>query len=217
MGSPRADRGRHVVDAIPGWGEGAVNRTMRTRVPTVALLVCGALASVHVLLHLGTVGVLTFLAPVSPPLYGLVAGLHAVMPFLARRLTRLPGSATVTAVLAGVIVALSSSSGLLVLVPLVLTGVVIDAVVWTSDRENVPGWRAETRYFLAGALSGSVLFLVSLAVFSAEHLTLVLEIATLVTRILGEVGAAAISGLLARALRRAGVGRSVVSRERNER
>jgi hypothetical protein len=173
---------------------------------TSVLLVCGALASIHVLVHLATVAMLTVLAPTSPPLYGLVACVHGVMPFLARRLTRAPGSATITAGIAGVMVAASSPSGIILLVPLLLTGVVIDAVVWRVDHGGIDGRRVEVRFYVAGIVLGAVLFAVSLSVFSPEHLTPVLVLGTMAARIAGEVIAVAVTGVLARALRRAGVG-----------
>lgn len=115
----------------------------RSGFSTRVLLICGALAAVHLMLHLSTVGLLTVLAPISPPLYALVASVHGAMPFLARRLTRTPGTATVTAAAAGV---------------------------------------------------------------SPAHLTPVLILGTLMARVAGEVTAAAVTGVLARALRGAGVG-----------
>lgn len=178
----------------------------RSGYPTRVLLICGALAAMHVLLHLATVGLLTVLAPLSPPLYGLAASVHGLMPFLARRLTRTPGTATITAGVSGVMVAALSPSGVIVLVPLLLTGLVIDLAVWRADRDGIDGKGAESRYFVAAVVLGAVLFGVSLSVFSPEHLTPALVLGTLATRVVGEVVVAAASGALARGLRRAGVG-----------
>ncbi|WP_162893240.1 hypothetical protein [Microbacterium halotolerans] len=135
-----------------------------------------------------------------------MASVHGAMPFLARRLTRTPGTATVTAAVAGVMVAVSSPSGIILLVPLLLTGAVIDAVVWRADRETVIGARVEIRYYLAGITLGILLFTVSLSVFSLEHLTPVLVLGTLAARVAGEVIGVALTGVWARGLRRAGVG-----------
>lgn len=178
----------------------------RSGFTTRVLLVCGALASVHLLLHLATVALLTVLAPTSPPLYGLAAGIHGLMPFLARRLTRSPGSATITAAISGVMVAASSPSGVIVLIPLLITGITIDVVVGRTDVRGARRGRSEVRYFVAALALGTTLFLVSLSVFSPEHLTPVLILATLGARIAGEIIVAALSGALARALGRAGVG-----------
>jgi len=173
---------------------------------TRALLVCGALGSLHVLLHLATLPLLTALAPFSPPLYGLIAGVHGVMPFLARRLTRTPGTATITAAIAGVIVAVTSPAGLMLIVPLLITGVAIDVVTWRVDRYAPDGRRVDIRFVLAAALIGCVLFLLSLTVFSPEHLTPLVLGCTLTMRVAGEILAATIATVVTRALRRGGIG-----------
>jgi hypothetical protein len=168
--------------------------------------VCATLAAVHLLAHLATVPLLTLLAPLSPPLYGLVAALHSVMPFLARRLTGVPGTALLTAGIAAVFVAATNVAGAIVAVPLLLAGAIIDLVVWRSDADSR---RGEIRYYAAAIVAGAALFAVSLSVFSPEHLTPVLLAATLATRIVGELLAAALSRALAVALIRAGVGRAL--------
>lgn len=173
--------------------------------PTRILLICAALAAVHALLHLATVPLLTALAPLSPPLYGLLAGVHSLVPFLARRVTATLGTATITAGIASVFVSATSPSGLLVAIPLMIAGVTIDAVVGRSDRAG-PSRRSEIRYMLAAVVAGTLLFAVSLSVFSPEHLTPLLITSTLATRLVGELTAATVSMLLARALRRAGIG-----------
>lgn len=182
---------------------------MRPRVTTRVLLVCGALAAVHVLLHLATVTLLTALAPFSPPLYGLAAGVHSLMPFLARRLTATPGTATLTAAVAGVFVATSNGSGIIALIPLLVAGVVIDLVVRRVDvgGEETPSRQARiaVRYLVAAVSAGTALFAISLSVFSPHHLTPLLIGGTLVARVAGEIAAALLSGVLARALRRAGI------------
>lgn len=177
------------------------------RLSTRVLLLCGAFAAVHMLLHLATVPALTLLAPFSPPLYGLVAGIHSVMPFLARRFTATPGTATITAGIAGVFVAIVSPLGFLVLVPLLVAGIVIDAVVSRVDRSGRVSPRVTVRYLLAAVLAGAALFAVSLSVFSPEHLTPFLLIATLGARVTGELFAVTLAGALVRALDRTGVRR----------
>lgn len=175
-----------------------------SRLPTRALLECAAFASVHVLLHLASAPLLAALAPVAPPLYGLAAGLHSVMPFLARRITDRGGSATITSSIAALFVALSNGSGVIIVVPLVLAGVTIDIVV---GRMRGDAARSRRRYLLAAVVTGTVLFAVSLLVFSPEHLTPFLIAATLAGRVGGELLAAAISSLVARRLWRSGVSR----------
>lgn len=176
----------------------------RRRLSTRVLLVCGALGAVHLLLHLATVPLLTALAPLSPPLYGLLAGVHSVMPFLARRLTGVPGTAVLTSAIAALFVIMSNGSGLIGGIPVVLAGAVIDLVVWRSN-----GRRAEKRYLLAAAVVGTVLFALSLSVFSPAHLTPLLIAGTWVGRVVGEIAAMLLAKAAASALRRAGVGRAL--------
>lgn len=171
------------------------------------LLVCGALAAVHLSVHLLTVPLLTLLAPLSPPLYGLAAGLHSVTPFIARRLTQVRGSAIVTSGMAALFVAATNPSGIIVVVPLLIAGAVIDLVLWPAPRRGARAPR-EVRYVGAGITAGVLLFAVSLSVFSPEHLTPTLITLTLICRVVGEIGAAVLSRLIVSALRRAGVGRS---------
>lgn len=167
----------------------------------------------HLLLHFATVPALTALAPVSPPIYGLIAGVHSLMPFLARRLTGVPGTAALTSATAALFVVVTNGSGLIAAVPVVLAGAVIDLVVWRSSGS---GRLSQIRYLLAAVAAGVALFAVSLAVFSPEHLTPGLLLATLGTRVLGEVIAAVLSGLLASALMRAGVGRGIRSGDQSK-
>lgn len=185
----------------------------RRRLSTRVLLICGALAAVHLLLHFATLPALTALAPVSPPIYALIAGVHSLMPFLARRLTGAPGSAVLTSAIAALFVVVTNGAGLIAAVPVVLAGAVIDLVVWRSTGS---GRRSQMRYLLAAVAAGAALFAVSLAVFSPEHLTPVLLFATLAARVLGEVIAALLSGLLASALTRAGVGRGIRSGDQSK-
>lgn len=165
------------------------------------LLTCAALAVVHVLLHLGTLPLLTALAPLAPPAYALVAGIHSVMPFLARRITGTPGSAIVTSAIAGLIVIATSPSGVIAAIPVLLAGCVIDLMLWRTG----PSGARERRYLAAAVVTGVALFSVSLAVFSPAHLTPVLIAGTLIGRVAGEMIAVLVSRLLALALARAGV------------
>lgn len=178
----------------------------RRRLSTRVLLVCGALAAVHLLLHLATVPLLTSLAPFSPPLYAIVAGVHSIVPFLARRLTGVSGSAVLTSAIAALFIVVTNGSGLIGAIPVVLAGAVIDLVLW---RTAGTGRRVEIRYLLAALAAGSVLFVVSLSVFSPEHLTPVLIGATWAGRVVGEIAAALLAAAAASALMRAGVGRTL--------
>lgn len=181
-------------------------RSPHRRLSTRVLLICAALAAVHLLLHIATVPLLTALAPLAPPLYAFVAGLHSLMPFLARRLTDVPGAALLTGGIAAVFVSMTSPSGLIVAVPLLVAGAAIDVVVWRSRGTSRPVRR---RYLLAAVCVGTALTALSLVVFSPAHLTPPIVLGTLAGRIIGEVLVAALSGLLATALHRAGVGRAL--------
>lgn len=172
---------------------------------TRVLLTCAALAVAHLLLHLCTVPVLTTLAPLAPPAYALVAGVHSVMPFLARRVTGVAGSAIVTSGIAALLVIPSSSSGFIAAIPVLLAGVMIDLALWRSTR----GAEREAHYLAAGAVTAVVLWAVSLAVFSPEHLTPAIVVGTLVGRLGGELLAVVSSRALASALQRAGIGRGL--------
>jgi hypothetical protein len=174
-------------------------------VPTRVLLTCAALAGVHAVIHLVTLPLLSVLAPTAPPVYAVVASLHSLMPFLARRLTRVAGTAVITSGIAAVFVAVTSSLGVIALVPLVLTGVVIDAVVGNSDTDRL---RHEARFVVAGVAAGVALWAVSLTVFSPDHLTAAMVAVTLAARVAGELAVVALSRAIAAALARAGVGRA---------
>lgn len=165
------------------------------------LLTCAALAVVHVLLHLSTLPLLTALAAVAPPAYALIAGVHSLMPFLARRITGAPGAAIVTSGIAALLVSATSPSGIIAAIPVLLAGCVIDLTLWRTGRSGA----AEVRYLAAGTVTAVTLFAVSLAVFSQAHLTPVIIIGALIGRVCGEVIAVVLSRLLAGALARAGV------------
>jgi hypothetical protein len=169
---------------------------------TRVLLTCAALAVAHLLLHLSTVPLLTTLAPLAPPAYALVAGAHSVMPFLARRVTGVAGSAIVTSGIAALLVIPSSSSGFIAAIPVLLAGVTIDLMLWRPASTK----HREVRYLVAAAVTAIVLWAVSLAVFSPAHLTPMIIIGTLAGRLGGELLAVVLSRILASALSRAGIG-----------
>lgn len=176
------------------------------RIPTKALLVCAAFAAVQVLIFVLVVPVSTAAAVASPPLYAFIAGVHSLMPFLARLVTGVRGSATITAMATGVIASAVTPIGVLVIVPMAVAGVLFDAVLWpASGKARSP--RAG-RTVGAAAAAGVGLFLVSLPVFSAEHLTAGVLILTLVGRLAGEIGAALLAFLITRRLARTGVTRT---------
>lgn len=171
--------------------------------PTSALLIGAALGAVQALVFLAVVPATSVLAAVSPPVYALVAAVHTALPFLARVVTRVPGTAALAAFVTGVLTVAVSPIGLLGVVPLVLGGVVLDLAL--PLRRDAPVSAA--RILAAGAVTGVVLFLVALPVFSPEHLTPLILLATLLGRVAGELGIAGIVVAVRRLLRRAGVAR----------
>lgn len=170
------------------------------RLPTRALLVAAAFAALQTLLFFAVVPVTTMLAAAAPPAYAFVAGIHSLMPFLARLVTGVPGTATITAVITGVLTAALSPIGPLAAVPMVTAGAVFDAVMpWRSNRVRL------RRVLAAAAAAGAALFVVSLPVFSSEHLVAPILLATLACRILGETAAAGLAFVITAMLARAGV------------
>lgn len=140
------------------------------------------------------------IAASAPPLYALVAAVHSVMPFLARVLVGIPWTATITAAIAGMLVWPFSAIGPLIIVPLVASAATFDLGLLGSRSPS------RRRLVLAAASAGVVLFLVSLPVFSPDHLTPLILGATLLGRTAGELLALAAATALAAALSRAGVG-----------
>lgn len=178
------------------------------RLPTRALLVSAAFAALQTLVFFAVVPLTTMLAASAPPAYALAAGIHSLMPFLARLVTGVPGTATITAAITGLLTAAVSPIGPLAAVPMVTAAVVFDAAMpWRTGRGRSSRWRV----VVAASAAGTALFAVSLPVFSSEHLVAPILVATLVCRIVGEAAAAAVALALTAMLSRAGVVRSVTS------
>jgi hypothetical protein len=163
------------------------------------LMVCAALAAVQAVISLAVSPMTPAIATTAPPVYAVVAGVHSIMPFLARSLTGRPWTATITAAITGVLVWPFSVIGPLFLVVSMTAGAAYDLVLL---RSGVPGWK---RLMSAPALSGAVLFLVSLPAFSPEHLTPGTLITTLVGRIVGQLIAVAVARAIAAGLVKSGV------------
>lgn len=178
------------------------------RLPTRALLVSAAFGALQSLVFFAVVPVTAVLAATAPPAYALAAGIHSLMPFLARLVTGVPGTATITAAITGLLTAAVSPIGPLAAVPMVTAAVVFDlAMPWRTRASRRSWWRV----VLAASIAGIALFGVSLPVFSSEHLVAPILIATLVCRVVGEAAAAAIALAFTAMLSRAGVVRSVTS------
>jgi hypothetical protein len=170
------------------------------------LLVCGSFAAVQVLVFLLVVPVTTAAAVAAPPLYALIAGVHSLMPFLARLVTGVRGTALITAALTGVIVSAVTALGPLIILPMAVAGAIFDAVLW---REPGHARRPQVaRTLVAASAAASGLFLVSLPVFSAEHLTPWILILTLAGRLAGEICAALLALVITRRLALTGVTRT---------
>lgn len=174
---------------------------LRQRLTTRVLLTCAVFAAVQVLLYFAVAPFTATLAAVFPPAYAVLAGLHSLMPFTARRFTGQHGTATLTAMLTGLLVAAVSPIGFLVLVPLTVAAAAFDLayLVLGSRRRLSPAVLS----VVAAISSAIALFAVSLPVFSAEHLIVGLLAATLIGRIGGQLAAAlcatGLVGLLVRA------------------
>lgn len=176
------------------------------RFPTRSLLIFGALAAVQVMLFLAAAPLLVSLPPISPPLYAVVAGVHSLMPFLARRIVPAFGAATLTGLIAGLVIAAISPIGLIVTFFIAVPCVVFDAVVSLMGVPSEgPWWRRELPFVIAAAAAGAVVFAVGLPAFSPAHLVPPIVLGSLVGRIVGETCAALLTGRVAAALRRAGI------------
>jgi hypothetical protein len=189
----------------------AERRRTGPRVPTRAILICAAFAALQTLIFFAVVPVTTALAVAAPPAYAVVAGIHSLLPFTARLVTGVPGTATITALITGVLTAAFSPIGLLAAVPMLTAGIVFDvALLRRRGHGPIPLWRV-----MVGAVAaGIALFFVSLPVFSSEHLAPPILAATLAGRILGETAAALVAFALTRALARGGLVRHAPPVER---
>jgi hypothetical protein len=147
-------------------------------------------------------------AAFSAPLYGVIAGGYSVFPFLARRLLGYRWAATVVGCLAGVLSAPISPIGLLIVVPFVGAGAAYDSVVWAITSLRRGARDSEWVFVLAAVVSALVLFLVSLPVLSPSNRGLpVFLLAVFGGRLVGQLAASALAGIIARVLRRFGAWR----------
>ncbi|HWI30586.1 MAG TPA: hypothetical protein VNT50_03785 [Microbacterium sp.] len=176
--------------------------------PTRVILICAAFGALQSLLFAAVAPVTIALAPVAPPAYAVIAGVHSLLPFLARLVTGVTGAATITGLITGILAAAITPLGALVIVPLALAGAAFDAALpwrgpWRRPRSISPiGWG---RLTLGGVAAAVVLFAVSLPVFSSEHLSPPVLVATLAGRLAGELAAVALAAVTARRLTRAGL------------
>lgn len=174
----------------------------RHALSTRALLICAALGAVQALMVISVSPITPGIAALAPPAYALVAGLHSIMPFTARLMLGVFGTATLTGFFAGIIAGSFSVVGFFVIVPLTISGLVFDAGLWAFRA-----WPPRIARIAAAALAGVGLFGVSLPVFSAEHLTVTWVVSTLLTRVVSEICAVLVAGVLAHRLARSGIQR----------
>ena len=185
------------------------NRFVR-RLPTRAILICAAFAALQTLVFFVVVPLTTALAVTAPPAYAVVAGIHSLMPFTARLVTGVPGTATITALITGLLTAALSPIGLLAAVPMLTAGIIFDAALLRRRAAGpMPLWRV----MIGAVAAGIALFFVALPVFSSEHLVAPILAATVVGRIVGETATALVAFALTRALARGGLVRHGPPRE----
>lgn len=188
-------------DASPPPRSGAVARKSSTR----DLLVAGAFGAIGAVILVAVAPLTTALAATFPPGYAVVAGIHSVLPYTARRLLALPFAATLVAAVVGLLSFASTALGPLILISLLAATLPYDLVLRIASRgSRTPRtWQ----HLLAAATAGVVLFVVSLPVFSPEHLTPVMVVTVLIGRVVGQCAAVGVATLLASAVQRAGIRR----------
>ncbi|MBN9190591.1 MAG: hypothetical protein J0I78_07955 [Microbacterium sp.] len=174
----------------------------RRRISTRSLLVCAGFGAIGALV-LGVVSPATSaLAAAFPPAYAFVAGIHSLLPFIARRALGFDWAATLVGVFMGVLSVGFTALGPLIVVPLVISGVSFDATLAVQRRRRP---LRESDYFVAAAVSGVMLFVVSLPVMNPERIGIGLLVLTLLGRLTGQIAAAGVAALVTRRLNHAGI------------
>lgn len=169
---------------------------------TRASLQIAAFAAVQAVLIIALAPVTPHLAAWSPPVYALVVGVQTPLIFAARRFTRLRFAGTLAAAITGLLCGPFASIGWLVAVPLVAAGIVFDVVLGVAERRGWPVWKDAV---IGGTLVGTTLFVISLPVFSTDHLVPGLLVAVLAARIVASVIGVALASRIVTLLARAGV------------
>jgi hypothetical protein len=172
------------------------------RLSTRSLLIIAAFGALGALLLILVAPVTALLAALFPPAYAVAAGMHSVLPFLARRLVGFAWTTTIDLALVGILAIGFTPLGVLIVIPLVLTGVGFDLTLLLLLRHGpLRLWHQ-----LAAALVTAVLlFLVSLPVFSPHDLTPLLLLLTLAGRVVGQLAAAGIAWAIGGRVLRAGI------------
>ncbi|ALX65990.1 hypothetical protein [Microbacterium sp. XT11] len=170
------------------------------RTTTRDLLICAALGALTAMAVIALSSVLGTLAAASPPLYSLVGGYTAIAPLLALRLTGRRGAATITALCCALIAWPFSPLGVLLLAAVVAPAVAMDLLFGLRRRIGRRG-----ALWLGAGAAALVIFALSLPIISPDQLTTTVVLLTLVGRLASYAIACALSGIVARALHRAGV------------
>ena len=174
-------------------------RTLSTR----SLLIIAAFGALGALLLIVVAPVTALLAALFPPAYAVAAGMHSVLPFLARRLVGFTWTTTIDFALVGILAIGFTPLGVLIVIPLVLTGVGFDLTLLLLLRRRGPLrlWHQ----LVAALVTAVLLFLVSLPVFSPHDLTPLLLLLTLAGRVVGQLAAAGIAWAIGGRVLRAGI------------
>jgi hypothetical protein len=160
---------------------------------------------VQTLLVLAIAPVTPHVAVWFPPAYALLASLHTIMIFAARRFTGVRWGATLAAAITAVMSGPFTAIGWLIAVPLVTAGALFDVISGLAERHR---WGRRRDVLVAGAVVGFGLFAVSLPVMSPDHLAPAMVIATLAARVLASWAGALLSAVLVDRLERVGVRRA---------
>jgi hypothetical protein len=176
----------------------------REMTSTRALLVCQAFGAIGAVLLLIVAPFTSLVAAVFPPLYALLAGLHSILPFFARRALGFTWAATAVGATAGLLGGAFTPIGLLIMVPLVLSGFCYDLTLLVARRIAPRSERSPWSHLSAAVASAVALFLVSLPIMSPERLGFWIMAATFAGRVIGQVAASLLAGALAHRVERVG-------------
>ncbi|WP_139256651.1 hypothetical protein [Herbiconiux ginsengi] len=192
-------------------------RSGRPWFSTPVLMTCAAFAAAGVVAYVPLSAPGGAIAALAPPLYAIVAGVQSVMVFTARRFTGITGTATITGLIGALIAAVFSPVGPILVLLWTLTGAIFDLTLLLWERRSPEparplGLHDEARFLVAAAAAAAALFAVSLPVFSPHHLSPAWLGLTLAGRLIGELGAVVVAGLVVRALVRVGIRRPVHTR-----
>jgi hypothetical protein len=176
----------------------------RSRRPTTrTLLITAVFGALGAVILIAVAPVTSLLAALFPPAYAVAAGLHSVLPFLGRRLLGFRWAATVIGAFVGVLSIGFTPLGVLILVPLVLSGLAFDVTLLLLSRGGRP--LREAHHLIAGVVSAVVLFLISLPVMSPDDLAPWILVLTLAGRLVGQTLAVLVSRVIASRVLRAGI------------